>query len=84
MKKRMRDFRKLAEGLFNKVIRHKDGTFSLKQRFFYRHGMDSNKWEDRVYNILKKENEKFIIIGSFEDWNAWPKDSWFVCRIKLI
>jgi hypothetical protein len=86
MKKRMTEFRKLAEGLtgIDKVVRHKNGTFSLKRGYFYRHGMDESKWASRVFDMLKKENVDFEIVESFDDWNTWPKDSWFVCIIRLI
>ena len=68
----------------DKIVRHKDGTFSLKKGFFYRHGMDSDKWANILSERLSKANVNFNIVESFEDWNAWPKDSWFVVKIEVL
>ena len=83
MKKSFKNF--VAEQAIgvDKVVRHKDGTFSLKSAFFYRHGRTAEKFADRVSADLKEAGVKFTVEECFEDWNSWPKDSWFVARIRV-
>jgi len=67
----------------DKIVRHKDGTFSLRRGFFYRHGMDSAKWADKVSERLKEAGVDFEVVEHTEVWQAWPKDSWFNCKVKV-
>ena len=68
----------------DKVVRHKDGTYSFKHGFFYRLGMTSEKWAEKVSKGLEKAGVTFELVDSTEDWNAWPKDSWFVATFKIV
>jgi len=83
MKKK--NFKKFAQDEmigFDKVVKHKDGTYSINRYFFYRHGMDSKKWAEKVYANLKAKGIEVEIISHTEHWNAWPKDSWFNVKVK--
>ena len=67
----------------DKITRHKDGTFSLKRSFFYRHGMDTNKFYEIISKQLTELGVEFIVEETFEDWKPWPKTSYFVVRISV-
>jgi RIO-like serine/threonine protein kinase len=80
-------FQKFAEkevGGFDRIVHHKDGTFSFKRGFFYRHGMTAEKYAEMMCVRLKEARVEFQFLESIEDWNPWPKDSWFVARFKIL
>lgn len=80
-------FQKFAEKNiegFDRIVHHKDGTFSFKQGFFYRHGMTAEKYADNMCVRLEKAKVKYELVEAIEDWNPWPRDSWFVARFKIL
>ena len=83
MKKNFKKFVEENVDGVDKIIRHKDGTFSLHRGFFYRHGMTSEKWAEKVSDRLKEANVDFEVVKHNEHWAAWPKDSWFIVTVKV-
>ena len=84
---RKQSFKKFVEENIigvDKLVKHKDGTYSFKRGFFYRHEMDDEKFGRQISNSLTKEGIEFRLIKTFEDWNAWPKDSWFVAVFEIL
>jgi hypothetical protein len=63
----------------DKVIAHKDGTFSAWFSFFYRHGQSAQKHAERILVALPEA----AIIEAFDDWRAWPTTSYFKVRFSL-
>ena len=80
-------FKKFVEENFmfvDKTVRHKDGSFYLKRGFFYRHGLTAEKHVERIVKQFKELGVEYELLDSYEDWNAWPKDSWMVAKFKII
>ena len=83
----MNDFKKAAKVLRDSnhfsdlVVSYKNKTIKVRRGFFYRHGMDEEKWTDYVLNRIKSDPDlseyKFRLIGNSEHWNSWPKDSFW-------
>jgi len=63
----------------DRVIAHKDGTFSGWFGFFYRHGATADGHAARVVKAIPAAT----ILEAYEDWQAWPKDSYFKVRFSL-
>ena len=65
----------------DKVVCHRDGKVSVKKGYFYRHGGTSRKWADKVL-IALKDVGAVELIDYRDDWQVWPKDSYFVAVVK--
>ena len=61
------------------------GVYVAKRFFFYHHGMSAQQFKESVQSNLEngQGNWDFKIINFSEEWNAWPKDSWFEVRFTL-
>jgi len=73
----------------DKTVKHKKGsnfydTYSLKRGFFYRHGLTPEKHATRIEDQFKELGVEYELLDCYEDWNAWPKDSWMVAKFKII
>jgi len=64
---------------FDKTISKRDGTIEIRRGYFYRHGMTTEKFENRIL----KEIPTAKIVDSGDNWQPWPKDSYFWVRIQL-
>ncbi len=62
----------------DKLVAHKDGSFSFKKAFFYTHGNSSVKIAESIKEVLDVE-----IIETIDDWKNWPKTSYFVVKFRL-
>jgi hypothetical protein len=69
----------LLEHVADRVVCHRDGTISAKRGFFYKHGQTSEGFANKVIKTITG----ISLVEHFEDWNAWPKDSWFVVKFKI-
>jgi len=63
----------------DKLILKKDGSFEFRRGFFYRHGQTTEKYA----NAIKQVFPRATIVESFENWQPWPRDSYFMVRFKL-
>ena len=61
------------------VVCHKDGTVSIKRCYFYRSGMDDEKWGNRVMMAL---DDIAVLVKTVDDFELWPKTSYFVAVVK--
>ena len=60
----------------NRLIAHKDGSFTVKKSYFYRFGQSPEKIADKI----KKAIPWAEIIDTEDEWRAWPKTSYFVVK----
>ena len=58
----------------DKIVCHKDGTLSVMRGYYYRHGLDAEKWAERVMNSL---GEKARLVLFRDEYKTWPADSYF-------
>jgi hypothetical protein len=68
----------------DKTVKHKDGSFSLKKGFFYKHGLTAEKHAAKVEDQFKKLGVEFELIEAYEDWSSWPKDSWMTAKFRIM
>jgi hypothetical protein len=62
----------------DKIIVRKDGTVAVRKVYFYRHGMDSAKWANRVLIALPYAEE----VEHADYYRSWPKQSYFEVVIR--
>ena len=55
------------------------GLFVAKWGFFYSHRQSSTK---KAKLLTDKYGAEVEIINAYDDWNAWPKDSYFIVKFK--
>ena len=67
----------------NKVFKYK-GIFVAQHNYFYTHGLTIEKFEDKIINILRSKNIEIKVVESGDNWNSWPKDSYFEVRFKIV
>ena len=69
----------------DKIIFKKDDTVVFKRTFYYRHGMTGTKYGEGIREQLVRENlsDVFELVHAIEDWNNWPKTSYFVATFKM-
>lgn len=66
----------------DRVVGHKDGTVTVKRSYFYRHGMDSQKWADNVIKTLAEAGITVSEVEHNDEWRAWPKTSYFTVTVR--
>lgn len=67
----------------DKLTARKDGTVEVKRGYFYRHGMTSDQWAQRVQAALDAAGcTSCKVVDHRDDWREWPKDSEFVAVIS--
>ncbi len=64
----------------NKMVCKKDGTVEVKKSFFYTHGQTAEKWAENVKRAILATGFSVEVEG-YQDWNAWPKTSYFVAVV---
>jgi hypothetical protein len=67
----------------DKITLHRDGTVSVKRTFFYRHGQTSQSVAQSIVGLLQQNGLK-VETEAEEHWNSWPKDSYWLVRIRNI
>lgn len=63
----------------DKFIQKKDGSFEYRRGYFYRMGVTT----ESCINAIKKVFPQAVIIEAYDNFQAWPKDSYFMVRFKL-
>ncbi len=67
----------------DKITARKDGTVEVKRGYFYRHGMTSEQWAQRVQTALNDAGcTSCKVVDHRDDWREWPKGSEFVAVIS--
>jgi hypothetical protein len=74
--------KRAIEDLFcgKRVVFKRDGSVEVRHSYYYRHGATAEKLE--AYVLKKISNA--TIIDSGDNWQPWPKDSYFWVRISII
>ena len=67
----------------DKCIAHRDGTFTAKRFFFYRHGGCEDMFAEKIISSLEERGMRVAILETSENWNAWPKDSWWEVKFEV-
>ena len=76
------------------VSRKRAGTFRVVHGFFYRHGMDSQKWGEKVMLALSKPSTDFVganLVDTSEHWHGFvgraragsSQDSYFEAVVRV-
>lgn len=61
-------------GAFKPFIAHKDGSFSLRESFFYSHGKTDRDWQNRVVDFLRKAGIEIDIV---QIYTSKMTSTWF-------
>lgn len=61
----------------SRIVAHKNGTISMRQNYFYRHGRTPEKWAKQIKNALLVLGYSIKIVSAEDRYNSWPKDSYF-------
>jgi len=77
------ELRKLLErrGLHPDQVRTRDGAFEVRRTYFYRHGRSAEDWAEQVAQSLPAPLK---VVGSRDDYAAWPRDSYFTAVVKEV
>jgi hypothetical protein len=67
-------------GIFPDRFTVKDGVFTFKRAYFYRHGNSPEKIADRIKQAIPEVQ----IVDTIDDWKAWPKTSYFVVKFRIV
>jgi hypothetical protein len=60
----------------------RDGSFVVKQGFFYRCGGSEDKLARKVETVYSGVGT-VTILKAEEHWNVWPKHSWWEVQFKV-
>ena len=63
-----------------KLVAHKDGSFSLKESYFYRHGRTAEALVKQVMRLFSTAS----IIETRDDFRAWPTTSYLVAHFRIL
>ena len=63
----------------DKLIHRKDGSWVAKWGFFYTHGRTSEKYAEEG----KAAYPQATIIDAVQNWQTWPRDSYFEVKFRL-
>ncbi|MNV41015.1 hypothetical protein D3C71_1326370 [compost metagenome] len=67
---------------FDKITFHKTGEITVKRSFFYTNGASSSKLAEKIENAFPAGTIQ--IIKYEDDWQNWPKTSYFVVKFKVL
>jgi len=76
-----KEIRNKLDGLADKVTFHRDGSIEIRFGFFYRHGMTTETCKKNVLAVVP--DAKFVEDECFENWQPWPRDSYFKITFKI-
>ena len=63
-----------------KMVCKRDGKVEVKVSYFYRHGQTGKELAVKVQKVLEANGVE-TRVGYYDDWNAWPKTSYFVAVV---
>jgi hypothetical protein len=61
----------------------KDGPLRVTRQYYYRNGMDAEKFEAGIKKRLEAIGVAFKEISSGDRWAPWPRDSFFWAEVKF-
>ena len=61
----------------DKIIFQRNGNIKAKRFYFYTFGNTAEKFADKIRNSLRECGIEIEIVDKSDNWNAWPKNSWF-------
>ena len=67
----------------DQVIAKRDGTFSIRRGYFYRHGMSAERFASGVVLALQRGGLDVDLVDSHDMWNPWPRDSYFEAIVRI-
>jgi hypothetical protein len=67
----MKEIRDALAGVADTVGRNKQGQIVVRRGFFYRHGMDSEKFANRVRAALKAAGLGYLVLDQGEKYAAF-------------
>lgn len=62
----------------DRIMFKKDGTVEFRRSYFYRSGMDADKFANIICNQIEKMGFVARGVEAHDKWAAWPKTSYFV------
>lgn len=65
------EIRNVLGTVADSIGRRKDGAIVVRRSFFYRHGMDSNKFREVISQALVNANIPFSTIETDEIWKPF-------------
>jgi hypothetical protein len=69
---------------FKPFLAHKDGSFTVRKTYYFSFGRSTADWSDEVQQFFHDRNIEIEIIEADENWNAWPKYSYWRVRFKVV
>lgn len=63
----------------DKLIQKKDGSFEFRKGYFYRHGATTERYVNAILKVFPRAK----ILESYDNFQPWPRDSYFMVRFKL-
>jgi len=66
----------------DQIICRKNGEVVIRGTFFYRHDGSADSWAQNVMDDLKNAGISFQWVSQRENWQAWPKDSYWEVIIQ--
>ena len=75
--------RQATVGVADSVSFKRDGTLVFKRGYFYRHGMDEQKFAKHVLYLLEQAGVTATLVSARDRWAPWPRDSFFEVTVSL-
>lgn len=71
--------------LCDRIIACKDGSYKFRSGYFYKHGQTAQKFSDKIIKQIEDnfKNVFINIIDVSDNWNPWPKDSYFETHLRI-
>ena len=76
--------REALAGIADRVVFHKDGTFTARRDYFYRHGTTSESFSLACQAALRKAGVAIEQTAVQDRWAPWPRDSYFAATFKVV
>ncbi len=63
----------------DRFMAHKDGSFTYKRSFYYKHGNSSDNIAERITEAIPGA----VVLEARDNQRAWPNTSYFVVKFKV-
>ena len=71
--KSKKEIKEALDGICDKVMAKKDGSYEVRRGYFYRHGITAEKLAEGIKHRIPE-----AAIQEVQDhWAPWPRDSYF-------
>lgn len=68
----------------DRVVFHKDGTFTTRRDYFYGHGTTAASFSLACQAALRKRGIAVEQTAVQDRWAPWPRDSYFAATFKVV